>query len=327
MTNILFLDVEEPDREAVLKRFPNAAFAAASLSGEELVEACGRAEVICTFITTAFPRRVLEKLPALRLLCTRSVGWDHIDLDACRERGVIVCNVPDYGSHVIAEHVFALLLSTLRHVHAGHERVKAGRFEYRGLRGYALKGKTIGIAGTGKIGRRVARIAHGFGMKILATDQYRARELESELGVRYVALDELLAGSDVVTLHFPATEATRYLLDADSIAGMKDGAIVVNTARGSLIDTRALLDALDAGKLSRALLDVLENERDSEENKALARHPKVVVTPHIAFYTDDSVRDMYDDAFRSIEQWMAGEEPAHRAPPPDLGRDLPSMSS
>jgi D-lactate dehydrogenase len=320
---ILFLDVEQADQSLVLEHFPDSTFEMGNVQNEELVETCKHAAVISCFITTPFSRAVIEKLPKLKLLCTRSVGYDHIDLDACGERGIVVCNVPDYGSHVIAEHVFALLLSTLRHIREGEERTESGTFDYHGLRGIALKGKTIGILGTGKIGRKVATIAHGFEMSILATDQCRTLELENTYGVRYVSLEELLKQSDILTLHIPATKETTHLLDDKAFALMKDSAILVNTARGSLIDSQALLKALESGKIAHALLDVLEHEQNFEENKALIKHPKVVTTPHIAFYADDSMRNMYLDTFQSIEQWQKGETPFHSVQQHAVICDLP----
>lgn len=308
---ILFLEVDPEDAPLVQESFPRATVLAGTLVGEKLVAACGKVEIVSCFINTAFTRDVILQMPALKLLCTRSVGFDHIDVDACRERKITVCNVPDYGSHVIAEHVFALLLSTLRHIPEGQKKVQSGVFDYHGLRGMAMRGKTIGVIGTGKIGRRVAQIARGFGMTILAVDQCRTLDLIDLLGVRYVTLEELLRESDIVTLHVPETPETRHMMNDKTLAQMKSSAVLVNTARGSLIDSHALLDALKRKKIAYALLDVLEHEQNFEENKELISHPKVVTTPHIAFYADDSMRNMYLDSFRSIEQWLAGEEPEH----------------
>ena len=307
----MFFDVDATDRPSVLKEFPKARFLEPNLSEGDIVRECRDTEIISLFINTQFTRTIIEHLPALKLLCTRSVGTDHIDLKACRERGILVCNVPDYGSHVIAEHVFALLLATFRHIPLGHARVLEGHFDYHGLRGIALKGKTIGIVGTGKIGRQVAKIAHGFGMTILATDIQRTEELVEKLGVIYVPLPELLSKSDIVTLHAPALPEIEHMIDAKAFAAMKRGAVLVNTARGSLIESKALLDALNSERLSYALLDVLEHEQNFEENKALIEHSKVVTTPHIAFYADDSMRTMYEDSFVSIRQWMEGRRPVH----------------
>ncbi|HVW66622.1 MAG TPA: NAD(P)-dependent oxidoreductase [Candidatus Peribacteraceae bacterium] len=326
MPSILFLDVEDHDIALVRDHFPAAAFAKDLSNEDEVIDVCKGYEIISTF-ETAFPASVIENLPDLKLIATRSVGYDHIDLDACKERGVTVCNVPDYGSHVIAEHVFALLLSTVRHIAEGEKRVESGTFDYRGLRGMALKDKTIGILGTGRIGGHVAHIAHGFDMKILATDRCRVIELEQELGVRYVPFEELLTESDILTLHVPATDDTHHLLNDKAFMRMKDGVILINTARGSIIDSKALLKALESGKVRYALLDVLEHEHNFEENKALIKHPRVVTTPHIAFYADESMKNMYVDSFQSIDEFLSGKEPQHIIHPLSVVCDLPGAKA
>jgi D-lactate dehydrogenase len=323
MPQIVFLEVDREDGEHVKASYPSALILSTPSTEKGVFEQCRDAEVLSCFIYSKFTKAELEKLPRLKLLVTRSVGFDHIDLEECRKRGITVCNVPDYGSHVIAEHVFALLLGTLRHIAEADKRVEGGMFDYHGLRGIALRGKTIGIVGTGKIGRRVAQIAHGFGMRMLAVDLSRTTELTDLLGLQYVELPELLSRSDVITLHLPATKEAEHIIDAKAIAQMKDGVILVNTARGSLIDSHALLSGLKSGKISYALLDVLEHEKNFEENKELIGFPRVVTTPHIAFYADDSMRNMYHDAFESIEQWKQGKMPEHAVKPPATVCDLP----
>ncbi len=327
MTRVIFLEVDSEDRKLVEQRFPDAAIQEKVLNEEELIKVCKDTEAISCFINTHFTKEVIQNLPKLKLIVTRSVGYDHIDTDACKERGITVCNVPDYGSHVIAEHVFALLLSTLRHISEGDRKVEGGTFDYHGLRGMALRGKTIGIVGTGKIGRKVAEIAYGFGMDILAVDQCRTLELVDQLGVRYVSLPELLAQSDIITLHLPDTKETKHMVNASAFAQMKNGAVLVNTARGSLIESQALLDALNSGKVAYALLDVLEHEQNFAENKELIAHPNVVTTPHIGFYADDSMHNMYVDAFQSIDQWLAGKEPEHVIHPLNIICDLPRVTA
>src|SRR3989338_8009262 len=326
MSHIVFLEVDPQDEASILGRFPSARILRGTLQ-EEPNERWRDAEILSIFIYSQIGTEELKNLPKLRLLCTRSVGTNHIDIIACKDRGVEVCNVPDYGSHVIAEHVFALLLGTLRHIHEGDERVEGGKFNYHGLRGMALRGKTLGIIGTGKIGRRAAQIAHGFGMTILAVDQCRTLELIDLLGVRYVSLSELLSLSDIITLHIPATRETEHLMNAKTIAKMRDGVILVNTARGEIIDSQALLQALISGKIAYALLDVLEHERDFQWNKELIGHPRVITTPHIAFYADDSMRNMYSDCFASMQQWLAGEQLVHRMPPLRIVCDSPAILS
>ncbi len=325
MPSIHFLEVDKEDAKLVREKFPDAVISDGILQGKDLIEFCKQAEAVSCFINTRFSKDIIDNLPKLKLLCTRSVGYDHIDLAACTERGITACNVPDYGSHVIAEHVFALLLSTLRHIREGHEKVEGGTFDYHGLRGMALRGKTIGILGTGKIGRKVAQIAHGFGMTILAVDQCRTIEIVDLLGVQYVPLETLLSQSDIITLHLPNTQETEHIIDAEAFAQMKDGIILVNTARGSLIDSHALLDALKSGKVGYALLDVLEHEQNFSENKELVSHPHVVATPHIAFYADDSMRNMFLNSFLSIEEWLQGKEPEHVVQPLNVVCDLPKV--
>lgn len=322
MQNIVFLEVDSEDHELVHQRFPQAKIAGGSFKDEALIDACRESEAVSCFIQTHFTKDILVRLPKLKLLSTRSVGFDHIDIETCRQRGIVVCNVPDYGSHVIAEHVFALLLSTLRHIPEGLKKVTEGVFDYHGLRGMALRGKTIGIVGTGKIGRCVAGIAHGFGMNILGVDECRTLELTDLFGLQYVSFRQLLTQSDIITLHVPETKETEHMIDASSFNVMKNDVILVNTARGSLIDSRALLDALITGNIAYALLDVLEHEQNFEENRELISHPRVVTTPHIAFYADDSMRNMYLDCFQSIETWQAGKVPEHTVKPLTVICDL-----
>ncbi len=313
MMNILFLEVDAEDVSLVKKKLPQAqCIEESALSEQKLIETCRDAKVISCFIHSHFTEKIVNQLPNLRLLCTRSVGYDHIDLAACRKRGIIVCNVPDYGSYVIAEHVFALLLSTLRHVPEGDRKVEGGTFDYHGLRGMALHGKTIGIIGTGSIGRTVAQIAQGFDMKILAYDTQPSHELQKKIpSLQYVTLHALITHSDIISLHIPETPATHHIIDATAIAQMKVGVIIINTARGSLIDRTALLAALQSKKVQYALLDVLEHEQNFEENKELIAHPRVVTTPHIAFYADDSMQRMLTESFHSIEEWTHGKQPTN----------------
>lgn len=308
---IVFLEVDQEDKDSVREQFPDAIVLAASVQDEYALTKLRDAEVISCFIYSKFDAAMIASLPNLKLLCTRSVGTDHIDLESAKERGITVCNVPDYGSHVIAEHVFALMLGTFRHIHAADARVESGEFDYHGLRGIALKAKTLGVLGTGKIGRAVASIAHGFGMRILATDLVRTPELEEKYAVSYVEFDELLRRSDIISIHVPATEDTRHMFDAQAFEKMKKGVTLINTARGSVIDSPALLAALQSGKVAHALLDVMEHEKNFEANHDLIKFPQVVTTPHIAFYADDSMHNMYADCFVSIGEWLEGKNPMH----------------
>ena len=160
---------------------------------------------------------------------------------------------------------------------------------------------------------------------MVATDRCRTIELEDLLHVKYMDLDQLLSESDIITLHMPSTDETKHMIDADAFSKMKDGVVLVNTARGDLIDSDALLDALNSGKVAHALLDVLEHEHNFEENKELIKHPNVVCTPHIAFYAEESMRNMYEDCFTSIDEYVRGEEPEHIVHPPTVVCDLPGV--
>ena len=315
MSKILFLEVDKPDLKLVQEAFPDATITDKSLEGDALVEACKDAEIVSPFIYSQFTKEVLEKLPNLKLIATRSVGYNHIDLDACKKQGIIVCNVPDYGSHVIAEHVYALLLSKIRHIEEAEESVEAGEFDYHGLRGISLRGKTIGIVGTGKIGACVAQIAHGFGMRILAMDHCRKEWLEQEYKVQYVEFQELLEQCDIISLHVPATEETTHMINDVALHRMKPGVILVNTARGELIDSPALVSAVKGNKVKYALLDVMEHEKNFKENKELIELENVIVTPHIAFYTESSMNNMYTDCFDSINEHLGGKTPEHTVKP------------
>ena len=246
---VLFSDIAPADQAALQQRLPTrwrAHFVESEhLAGSDTEHEA--IEVLCVFVRTRVDESLLRLLPRLRLVATRSAGIDHIDLDACRRRGIAVCHVPDYGSASVAEHVFALLLGVTRHLTQAHERARQGSFAYRGLTGFELEGKTLGIVGLGRIGRHAARIALGFGMDVLAYDPAFAASAEHPDGVLLVTWEQLLQSSDILSLHVPATEGTHHLLDAQAFARMKPGVVLINTARGALIDEAALLRALDEG--------------------------------------------------------------------------------
>jgi D-lactate dehydrogenase len=212
------------------------------------------AEIISTFIYSALGPDVLGRLPALRMIATRSTGYDHVDLTYCKERGILVCNVPTYGENTVAEHVFALLLAISHRLLDAVEKAHRGPFSPEGLQGFDLQGKTLGVIGTGGIGRHVIRIAKGFGMEVVAFDVKPDPGLARTLAFRYASLDQVLGAAEIITLHAPATP------DTPEFARMKDGVVIINTARGSLIDSRALIQALRSGKVAGAGLDVLPDE-------------------------------------------------------------------
>jgi D-lactate dehydrogenase len=283
-----------------------------------------RAKIISTFIYSDLSRNTLAQLGELKLIATRSTGVDHIDLGYCKERGIAVCNVPTYGENTVAEHVFALLLAISHRLPEAMDRARSGRFSPEGLDGFDLKGKTIGVVGVGAIGRCVIRIAKGFGMKVLAFDLKPDSAFAAELAFDYADFDDLLRVSDVITLHVPALPGGRHLIDEAAFAKMKAGVVLINTARGSLVDSRALIGALRSGKVARAGLDVLAeepmireeaelivsahyDERDLRElvaDHVLLGSPQVIVTPHSAFNTREAVERIVQTTVANIEGFL-----------------------
>lgn len=275
-------------------------------TGDQIVAAATDADVLC--MRDQFGQvtaDVFQRLPKLKLIVTRSVGYDHIDLDEAKRRGIPVCHIPDYGAHMIAEQAFGLLLAVARNVVRGNERYKLEhRFSDQGLQGIELFGKTLGVIGTGRIGIHCVRIARGFGMRVVAHDVYQNEPAAQDLGFTYLPLEELLAESDFVSLNVALTETTHHFMNADRLAQMKKGAVLVNTARGAVVDTQALIEALRSGQLAGAGLDVLEDERDVYHDFG---NLNVVVTPHLGWYTDGAVARILKITFEILTAYKNGE--------------------
>jgi len=285
------------------------------------------AEAVSVFIYSGLNRQVLENLPRLRLVATRSTGYDHIDAAYCRQHDITVCNVPSYGENTVAEHVFGLLLAISHHLCEAFDRTRRGDFSMAGLQGFDLRGKTMGVIGTGRIGLCVIRIAKGFGMNVLATDIRQDLAERDRLGFRYVDMETLLGASDIVTLHVPANEQTRNLLSTHEFRHMKRGSVLINTARGSVVDVEALLHALTEGPLLAAGLDVLPeepaireeaellsslyNRRNNVEtllaDHVLLRLRNVFITPHSAFNTREAILRILDTTVGNIRCFAKGE--------------------
>jgi D-lactate dehydrogenase len=263
-----------------------------------------RATIVSPFIHSVVSAEEMAAMPALRLVTTRSTGFDHVDLSVARERGIVVCNVPTYGENTVAEHTFALILALSRKVHHAYIRTQRGEYGVEGLRGFDLYGKTLGVVGAGSIGLHVVRIAKGFGMRVIAYDLRR---------------------NQLLTLHAPAAPGTAHLIDRDALLTVKRGALLVNTARGTLVDTEAVNWALNEGILGGAGLDVFEGEEviqqedkilgdpDAERHlrvllgtHILSRRPDVVITPHIAFNSVEAVHRILDTTADNIAAFLAG---------------------
>lgn len=277
---------------------------------------------ICVFVNDAVNRDVIATLAAdgLKLIALRSAGFNHVDLSACRDCKVKVVRVPAYSPYAVAEHALTLLLALNRKIHRAYLRVRELNFSLDGLVGFDLHGKTIGIIGTGKIGEAFARIVKGFGCRVLAYDIAPNERLISEKLVEYRDLRDLYRESDVLSLHVPLTANTRHIIDAQALSLMKPGVVLINTGRGGLIDTKALIDALKRGSLGAAGLDVYEEEEGvfffdlSEkglQDDVLARlltFPNVLITAHQAFLTQEALQEIARTTIGNILKFEQGKE-------------------
>jgi len=326
---VLFVESEPWERDELLSRCQHGCRV---ISSDQRLEELPDSQlprdvtILSTFVRSRVTADQLDRLPDLKFVTTRSTGFDHIDIPECNRRGIFVSNVPHYGENTVAEHTFALLLALTRKIHRGYERTVRGDFSMEGLRGIDLCGKTFGALGVGNIGRRVLRIAAGFGMRLLGFDVKPRAEWAKEIGFQYVSFDELLRASEILSIHVPYGKQTHHLIDAEAIAKLPAGAIIINTARGGIIDTQALIDGLKSGHVGGAGLDVLESETEiSEEaelisstydvetlrsivrSHALLRHPNVIITPHVAFNSIEAVRRIIDTTLENIHAFLAGE--------------------
>ena len=274
---------------------------------------------VCAFVNDQLNAAALETLAAggTQLIALRSAGFNHVDLPAARTLGMTVSRVPAYSPHAVAEHAVALMLSLNRRMHRAYARVREGNFALDGLLGFDLHGRTAGIVGTGAIGSVVARILQGFGCRVIAYD-VSPDEACASAGVEYVPLDELWAASDIITLHAPLTPATRHMIDAAAIARMKPGVMIINTSRGALVDTRALIEGLKSGRIGFLGLDVYEEEEnlffedrsaDVIQDDVFARlltFPNVLVTAHQAFFTHEALTAIAETTLGNVTAFAEG---------------------
>jgi len=284
-------------------------------------------DAISVFIYSRLDKNLLSKLPELKLIATRSTGFDHIDINFCKKKKITVCNVPYYGENTVAEHTFALILALSRNVHKSYVRTLRDDFSIDGLTGFDLKGKTIGIIGGGHIGMHVARMAKGFEMDVLVFDLSRNRKLAKKMGFQYVSFESLLKKSDIITIHVPHNAYTHHLINKRSVNKIKKGAILINTARGAIVDTNALLYALDNNILGGAGLDVIEGEELVKEEKQLLhetgntnkwrqivrdhkifRMDNVVFTPHNAFNSKEALFRIIDTTLENINSFTKNKK-------------------
>ncbi len=277
-------------------------------------------DVICVFVNDQLDAAVLQQLKAcgVRAILLRCAGFNNIDLKEAQRLGFFVARVPAYSPEAVAEHTIALVMTLNRHIHQAYNRVREGNFMLDGLLGFNLHGKTIGLIGTGRIGMATARIFRGFGCRLLGHDPLEQPEFAA-MG-QYVPLDTLLAESDVVSLHCPLTDASRHMINADTLMCMKDGAMLVNTSRGALIDTSAVIGALKSRRLRALAIDVYEQESqlfyhdcsanmiEDEVFLRLTTFPNVIITGHQGFFTIEAMREIASVTFHNLDCFASGRD-------------------
>jgi D-lactate dehydrogenase len=306
----------------------------AEILGPDTAKLAPDAAAVAVYITSQVKADVIQALPQLKLIACRSTGFDNVDLAAAQARGITVCNVPTYGEHTVAEYTFMLLLALQRRLVPSLEAVRRGQIDPTQLVGTDLHGKTMGVVGAGKIGQNVIRLAQAFGMTVLAFDPFPKPELAEQNHYKYVELDELLKTADVVTLHAPATKDNYHLINAEALAKLKPTAVLINTARGTLVDAPALIEALEARKLAGAAMDVVEGENymkiDDELHLVgqrqleaaqqalyldiLEKLPNVILTSHNAYNSAEALQRIRETSVANIQAW-------HRGTPESIVKD------
>lgn len=311
-------------REANREAGHELTFLEPRLTAETAALAAGH-EAVCAFVNDDLGAETLTTLAAqgVRLVALRSAGFNHVDLAAAAKLGLTVARVPGYSPYAVAEHCAGLILALNRKIHRAYNRVREHNFALTGLLGFDLHGKTVGVIGTGKIGRCFARIMAGFGCRVLAFDPYPSDEAR-RIGVAYVPFETLLAESHIVTLHCPLTPDSYHLIDRERIARMRDGVMLVNTSRGALVDTAAVIQGLKSGKIGSLGLDVYEEEADlffedlsdqmprDDLFARLLTFPNVLITGHQAFFTEEALHNIAATTVANLTAFERGEDTLHR---------------
>lgn len=331
MANITFFELDQfglSDKKDYIKTHLKSH--TVTFVNEQLTEKAAQkakdSDAIAFFIYSKVNDTLLSKMPNLKLAATMSTGFDHIDTAACKKRNVTACNVPAYGENTVAEHAMALLLNISRKIMPSVERTRKGNFELEGLRGFDLKGKTLGILGTGRIGRHMAHYASAFGMTVLAYDAFPNEALAKECGFTYVKIEELLKKSDVISVHLPENKDTHHTINTKNVRLIKKGCVLINTARGGLVETEALLIGMKEGIFSALGLDVLEEECAIKEEPQLLHEtfqkkcdlktlleehmllemPNVYITPHNAFNSTEALMRILDTTIDNLNSFFEG---------------------
>lgn len=324
--NIVFFETQESEKEQLKQLFPDSRLVESPLTSDN-APYFSEAEIISPFIYSSITKDCLEKLPKLHFITTRSTGYDHIDIETCKSRNIVVSNVPEYGSNTVAEFTFGLLLDLTRNITYSVLQAKQLNFDHQKLRGIDLYRKTIGIIGLGKIGRNVLTLAKGYGMNVLVYNHSQDNKFAQTMNFTYTDLDTLLQNSDIITLHVPLIKETYHMINKDSILKCKKGSFLINTARGGLVDTQAILLGLEKEILAGVGLDVLEGEDDLIDevailhtqsqnvsqmktllyNHILLNHPKVLITPHNAFNSSEALQRILDVTIDNIKNFLSNK--------------------
>ncbi|MDP3724470.1 MAG: hydroxyacid dehydrogenase [bacterium] len=325
---ITFFEIEEWEKQYFQGALPrnSLSFYEKPLT-DEVIPSIADTEILSSFIYSRLSSEVLPHFPKLKLIATRSTGFDHIDIEYCKKAGIAVCNVPTYGVNTVAEHTFALILALSRKIVPSIEQTKRGDFSLGGLRGFELAGKTLGIVGLGNIGKRVVEIAQVFKMNILVFTRHPDQNLAKQFEITFVELPALLRHSDIVSIHVPLIAETRHLINKGNIALMKKGSLLINTARGAVVETEAVVFALEKGILAGVGLDVLEEEGALKEerelltkeflktgdlktqllNHVLLTKENVIITPHNAFNSREALQEILQTTVGNITSFLAGQ--------------------
>jgi D-lactate dehydrogenase len=325
---IAFLETEKWEEDYLKSKLSsfNPIFFENNLN-HEILKKIYNFEIVSPFIYSVFDKKTINYFKNLKFIATRSTGFDHINIKECKKKNILVSNVPSYGSNTVAEHTFALLLALVKKIHLSVEKTKKGDFSLDNLQTIDLKEKTIGIIGTGNIGQEVARIAKGFKMNILAYDVKPDIKFAKKMGVRYTTFKNLLKNSDIITLHVPYNKKTHHLISIKSLKFFKKGCYLINTSRGGVCDTTALLQGLKSKIFAGLGLDVLEEERFIKEerqlismpfkktcdvktvleNHILINRPEVIVTPHNAFNSKEALIEILETTYKNIISFIKGK--------------------
>ncbi|MBR5040766.1 MAG: 2-hydroxyacid dehydrogenase [Clostridiales bacterium] len=314
---IAFFDAKEYDRSSFEKANSDGRFDIRYYETRLTEDTCRLAEgcdVVCVFVNDDINRNVIDKLADMkvRLIALRCAGYNNVDVEYAYGK-IHVVRVPAYSPYAVAEHAIALLLTSIRRIHKAYIRTKDFNFSLNGMTGFDLHGKTVGVVGTGKIGRIFIDICKGFGMHVIAYDKFPAEGS----GIEYVSLDELWERSDIISLHCPLTDENRHMVNEESIAKMEKGVVLINTSRGALIDAEALVEGIKLRKVGAACLDVYEEESnvffhdysnhivDDDTLARLISMPNVIVTSHQAFLTSEALSNIADTTLTNVEEYFA----------------------